>query len=197
MENEDAAPVFDIEPQEVDLNVPFTPSYWVIPGRFLAGRYPGSEDPATAEKQLKALLDLGLRTFVDLMESCEVNWSGKPFVPYTPQLRSAADAMGIDAVHYRFAIRDLDVPSRSLMVRILDCIDRSIAEDRPVYLHCRGGIGRTGTVVGCYLARHGHGSGQEALAMIEDLSGLSQNGYGSSPETFEQREWVRTWRRGA
>jgi hypothetical protein len=39
---------------------PFPHCYWVIPGRFLARRYPGSEDLAEADKRLKALLDTNL-----------------------------------------------------------------------------------------------------------------------------------------
>jgi hypothetical protein len=53
-------------------SVPFPHCYWVIPGRFLARRYPGSEDLAEADKRLKALLDHGLRTFMDLAEPWEV-----------------------------------------------------------------------------------------------------------------------------
>ena len=41
-----------------------------------------------------------------------------------------------------------------------------LAGGRTVYLHCRGGIGRTGTVLGCYLVRQGQ-TAEEALASID------------------------------
>jgi protein tyrosine/serine phosphatase len=178
------------------LDVPFPHSYWVIPGRFQAGCYPGSEDPVEADKRLKALLDHGLRTFIDLMEPWEVNLSGRPFVPYAPRLKAIADNRGIECSFYRYGIKDLEVPPRELMILSLDCIDRSIGGNRPVYVHCRGGIGRTGTVVGCYLARHGYASGQDVLTMIHDLRRLTPDRHVTSPETPEQREMVRFWKNG-
>ena len=36
------------------------------------------------------------------------------------------------------------------MVAILDSLDTAIADEHTIYLHCWGGIGRTGTVVGCW-----------------------------------------------
>ncbi len=38
------------------------------------------------------------------------------------------------------------VPETAIPGGVHDDIDRSINEKRPVYVHCRGGIGRTGTV---------------------------------------------------
>ncbi len=178
------------------MDVPFPNSYWVTLGQFLAGCYPGSEDPAEADKRLKALLDHGLRTFIDLMEPWEVDWSGRPFVPYAPMLKATADNMGIETAFYRYGIKDLGVPPRDLMILILDCIDGSIEGNRPVYVHCRGGIGRTGTVVGCYLARHGYASGQDVLAMIHDLRRLTPDRHVTSPEAPDQKEMVRSWKNG-
>jgi len=179
------------------LDVPFPHSYWVIPGKFLAGCYPGSEDPAEAEKRFTAFLDYGLRTFIDLMQPWEMNWGEMPFVPYPPALKAIADSMGIETVFYRFGIEDFGLPSEELMIRILDVIDRSIDENRPVYVHCRGGIGRTGTVVGCYLVRHGYASGEDVLRMIQDLRRFTPASYMRSPEASGQREMVRFWREGS
>jgi protein-tyrosine phosphatase len=36
-----------------------------------------------------------------------------------------------------------------LMTTILDAIDESMTAGKPVYVHCWGGMGRTGTVIGC------------------------------------------------
>ena len=53
----------------------------------------------------------------------------------------------------------------SFLVQILDDLDQALADGHRVYLHCFGGIGRTGTVVGCYLVRHGM-TGNEVLEQI-------------------------------
>ena len=57
------------------------------------------------------------------------------------------------------------VQAPALMRSILDAIDAAVSQGRRVYVHCRAGIGRTGTVVGCYLVRHGM-SGPQAIAQI-------------------------------
>ena len=43
------------------LQVPFNRSYWVVPGKLLAGGYPGSEDPVEEERKLKGLIQAGIR----------------------------------------------------------------------------------------------------------------------------------------
>ena len=42
------------------------------------------------------------------------------------------------------------------MAGLLDAIDTAMRDGKTVYLHCWGGVGRTGNVVGCSLVRHGH-----------------------------------------
>jgi hypothetical protein len=64
------------------------------------------------------------------------------------------DKRGRDIRITSLAIRDMEVPTEAEMIHILDTIDQALTEDRPVYVHCWGGHGRTGTVVGCYLRRH-------------------------------------------
>jgi protein-tyrosine phosphatase len=47
----------------------------------------------------------------------------------------------------RIPVRDVDIPSPDTMRSILDAIDSAIDRCQPVYVHCWGGRGRTGTVV--------------------------------------------------
>ena len=86
------------------------------------------------------------------------------------------------------------------MSRILDHIDAELAAGRKVYLHCWGGIGRTGTAVGCHLVRSGQ-SGVEALATIAELwRGVSEQkrrDFPESPQTRAQREFVNAWVEGS
>lgn len=127
-------------------------AYWVAPGKLMAGPYPGNVDPAQAQRNVEALHVAGIRHIVNLMEEDETNWQGLPFTPYAPML----PALGMSTK--RFAVRDLTAPSVDLMETILDDIDAAIAEGRPVYVHCWGGRGRTGTAVGCWLVRPRFGS---------------------------------------
>jgi len=92
-------------------------------------------------------------------------------------------------------IKDLSVPTERHMTRILNQIDLCIKHGKPVYVHCLGGIGRTGTVVGCYLVRHGLATGKNVLEMIKDLRKDTEDSSRQSPETAEQREMVVGWQK--
>jgi hypothetical protein len=172
--------------------LPFPRSYWVIPGKFLAGAYPGSDDPKEAKEKISALICSGIRSVINLMEEDEVNNNGELFSPYDETFLQLGKTLGLDLTFRRIPIKDLNIPSHSDMNRILNEIDISLSRDRPVYVHCWGGKGRTGAVVGCYLVRHGL-SGQEALEKIRDLRRLEPTGHHPSPETTKQRDLVISW----
>ncbi len=160
--------------------LPYT--YWVVPGKLLAGPYPaiwgGSGD---SRERPRLLLATGVTFFLDLTEENEVR-------SYEHDLLSEAKAQGITAHYRRKAIPDMTVPTPSLMIEILNTLDAALNAGHTVYVHCLGGIGRTGTVVGCYLVRQGM-AGQTALNEIIQLRGGRTN----SPETPEQCRLVRDW----
>ena len=175
-----------------DSSVPFPRSYWVVPGRFLAGAYPGSVNPKEAREKISALIHSGIRSIINLMEEDEVNNNGEPFSPYEGLFLQMGKTPGLDLTFKRIPIKDTDVPTPHDMNCILNEIDSSLSTDRPVYVHCWGGKGRTGVVVGCYLVRQGL-SGHEALEKIKDLRRYEAEGYLPSPQTTSQREMVISW----
>ena len=174
-------------------SVPFSQAYWVISGQLMAGCYPGSEVPAEADSNLKGLLDHGVRHIVNLMEPGEINRAGSLFVPYEESLNKISAARGYEVTVERLAIKDMGIPSRAGMARILDRIDANIAQNRPVYVHCLGGIGRTGTVVGCYLARHGYAANHQLIAHIQELRKNVVTHHLMSPETHQQIDLICSW----
>ena len=173
--------------------VPFPRSYWVIPGKLLAGCYPGSKEPKEATTKLTALINAGILHFIILMEFDEIDRTGHRFVPYDEVMESIAAKMGISVTFDQLPIKDLSVPAERHMTRILNQIDLCIKHGKPVYVHCLGGIGRTGTVVGCYLVRHGLATGKNVLEMIRNLRKDCEDSGRQSPEMREQREMVVRW----
>jgi protein tyrosine/serine phosphatase len=177
-------------------SVPFPRSYWVVPGKFLAGYYPGSRDSATAQEKLTNLLKHRVRQIINLMERGEENFQGEKFVPYEDRLQALAREMDIPIEVLHMPIRDMGIPSVEFMVSILDEIDRAIEHNPTVYVHCWAGRGRTGTVVGCYLARHGMAVGEAALDLLGELRQNDPASYLSSPETKIQAGFVSKWPKG-
>ena len=55
-----------------NLRKPLAESYWVVPDRLLAGRYPGGKSPKEAERRVEAFLEAGFDTFIDLTEAGEL-----------------------------------------------------------------------------------------------------------------------------
>ena len=168
---------------------PISESYWVEPGQLLAGEYPGHFDLEEARKRLDALIEAGFNTFIDLTKVNETT-------PYSTILREQAQAYEADIQHHRFPIGDFGLPTAEHMKSILDKIDESLGAGRKVYLHCWGGIGRTGTTVGCYLVRRGL-SGDRALRQLAEWwrSVPKSRIHSQSPETREQASFVRNWER--
>jgi Cyclin-dependent kinase inhibitor 3 (CDKN3) len=149
-------------------------AYWVERGRFLAGAYPHRSDT------IARLRSLGVTLFLDLTEPGEYG-----SLPYDGSL-----ADGMRAI--RRPLRDYTAPGRDEMSEILDLIDTELAAGGVVYLHCYGGLGRTGTVVGCYLVRHGTppGGAIEAIGRLRAAAGCAD---WPSPESEEQCALVETW----
>ena len=167
---------------------PIAESYWVEENCFLAGEYPGSYDPETARRHMDAFLEAGINTFIDLTQSHEL-------LSYEGILKEQARVHGMNAYYHRFAIRDHSVPATDTMITILNTVDDALSSGSGVYVHCWGGVGRTGVTVGCYLVRHG-ATNEEALTLVNKLYRTRSNTfhYPTSPETQEQIEFVRNWR---
>ena len=163
-------------------STPVRDSYWVVPNRLLAGEYPGSHIANRVRPRLATFLDAGIRTFIDLTEEAELN-------RYDPALSELARERGIECRHLRFGIQDMGVPAAELLARILHTIDEEMAAGRPVYVHCWGGIGRTGTVVGCWLVKQG-ASGEDAIRRIAEMRAATPDGRRPSPETEAQRRVI-------
>jgi hypothetical protein len=169
------------------INRPIPESYWVELDRLLAGEYPAHFDAELTRKRIDLLLETGFNTFIDLTQPNET-------VAYLRILWEEAELYEVEVKHHRFPIGDFGLPTPNQMKSILDTIDASLQAGRKIYLHCWGGIGRTGTTVGCYLVRQGK-TGEEALRQLADWwqTVPKSHIHTRSPETHQQAEFIRNW----
>ncbi len=169
-------------------NLPIPNSYWVEPGRLLAGEHPGGMEEQDTRSRLVAFLSLGIDDFKDLTQEQELP-------SYNNILQQQALERGLSIVYDRFAIPDFGIPSIPEMASILAAIDRSLLSGKRVYVHCWGGVGRTGTVIGCYLVNHGHTPEQALNQIAVWWQSVPKRAYHPrSPETQAQFDFIRDWK---
>jgi predicted protein tyrosine phosphatase len=150
------------------------PAGYTVSEGLRAGGYPG------APEAVEALERAGVTLLVDLTHPSD------PLPDYGQWLGAAR--------RIAHPIADMGTPTAGHMMRILDDIDGARREGKVAYVHCWGGVGRTGTVVGCWLMRHGLDEG-DPIARIAELR-AAVAGERPSPETPAQADLVRGWRRG-
>jgi ADP-ribosylglycohydrolase len=166
---------------------PLPNSYWVVPGRLAAGEHPGAHTLSDTTDRLQALLFAGVTLFIDLTEEDEG-------LGYDHLLIYATGAVPLKYV--RHAIADHGVPaSRKVMQEILTTIEQHLTKQGAVYVHCRSGIGRASTVIGCYLASLGM-TGDEALERLNEmwLESERSHTFPRVPENKSQTSYVQNWR---
>lgn len=173
---------------------PTVRSYWVIEGRFAAGAYPsgrGYTGSGPIPKPLEQLLDAGIDVFINLTQDYP-GGTDQHLTRYDPGAEGRAEIV-------RYPIVDEELPEGGVseMAMILDRIDAALDDDQNVYVHCWGGSGRTGAVVGCWLRRHDLVDPDDILERMQDLRlGDREGGHKPTPNTFEQAEFIVGWSEG-
>jgi ADP-ribosyl-[dinitrogen reductase] hydrolase len=169
--------------------LPHPDSYAVPGGGVVAGNYPFRKDPAEGRRKLAAHVDAGITFFLDLTTPED------PLSRYLPHLTTQ-----FPHIEYRnLGIPDNGVPTPERMAEILDVVEAAVADGHRVYVHCWGGVGRTGTVVGCLLVRRGY-SGEDALAEVQRLfltmspETVRRHSATGSPQMEVQRDFIREWK---
>jgi hypothetical protein len=173
--------MFGRAPPEIKPELPLANSYWVKPGQLLAGEHPFGEDPIDAHNRLGRLFEAGVDCFIDLTEAEE-----------RPNYRRL---LSRSCEYYRHPITDQSIPREgAVMASIQNRLRERLDAGRKLYVHCRAGIGRTGTVIGCFLVEEG----LQGKAAVRELNRLWQQSARSSswptvPQTEEQAEYIRAW----
>lgn len=163
------------------INRPLHQSYEVsvAGGAVYAGEYPGDKYGEKATEKLKRMYHFGIRHFIDLTEEGEL-------CPYNHLLPS-------DTTYTRFPIPDCGVPKSIESVRrLLLRIEELKKMEGYVYVHCWGGVGRTGTIAACYLFQNEEEPDlNKTLEVLRGrFSEMPKSAYRETPETKEQINFI-------
>ena len=162
------------------LNRPLYQSFFVG-WNIYAGEYPGDKYGEKAEQKIQQMTQFGVRHYIDLTEEGELR-------PYSQLLPKGT-------TYTRFPIRDCDVPSSiddvEKLIRHIQKLSKR--NDGYVYIHCWGGVGRTGTIVACYFAENN--SFEEAMQLLrKQFSEMPKSSHRTTPDTNEQINFVKKYK---
>ena len=160
---------------------------WRVDDVLLAGEFPATvDDPVRSDEKFHVLIDAGIRTFIDLTDA---ETTDAHLEPYEPRLAKAAGDRRLDLRRVNLPIPDRGVADDQRY----DAILAAIASNRSrggVYVHCWGGVGRTGTVIGCVLAAAGYDHDSIEQRMTDLRAGTSK-AQRRCPENDAQLEVIR------
>lgn len=142
------------------------PNFQRVSARLFRGGRPTREGMADLER-------LGVRTIVDLRDRSGLSSAD----------RKRAPAYGIR--YHRIPLGKLRGPTRATMDRVLNIL--ADPESGPVYVHCRRGSDRTGTVIACHRIANEGWTAEEAIAEARK--------YGMIKLEFLKRVFIRQFYR--
>lgn len=166
---------------EAFITRPLYQSYMITGhGIIFAGEYPGDKDDEVAKQKINQMLHFGIKHFIDLTEEHELY----PYSQWLPE----------EVTYIRFPIRDCGTPkSISEVHKLLQRIEELKKQDGYTYIHCWGGVGRTGTIIACMLAEWREKAGiEDVLNCLRDcFSQMPKSTHRQTPETKEQIDFIK------
>lgn len=157
-----------------NMKAPIENSYWLKEGRLLAGEYPNTG------AKIEAIIGAGVTTFVDLTRR-----KVEKLEPYEAH-------SGVQK-YLSFPVKDVTTPSILRAKEILDAIDDAMQRGEAVYIHCRGGSGRTGVIAGCWMVRHGREQIDTLRTLVDLWGACPASRRWPSPNTAAQIKFILNW----
>ena len=96
----------------------------------------------------------------------------------------------LDLVDMFEPVTDFTAPHLEQIHRMVEFIDQQIAEERPVAVSCYAGIGRTGTVLACYLVHRGQ-EPADAINRIRELRPRSIQTVDQEAAVYGYAQWAK------
>tara|TARA_B100001765_G_C19433735_1_gene306767 strand:+ start:88 stop:582 length:495 start_codon:yes stop_codon:yes gene_type:complete len=73
-----------------------------------------------------------------------------------------------DVNYLHIMSNDMSVPEFDMLIQAVDFIHRRLTHNEPVLVHCLAGLGRTGTILACYLIKHQNMSADESIQKVRE-----------------------------
>ena len=86
---------------------------------------------------------------------------------------------------------DMGIPEFSDLVNSVDFIYQRITNDEPVMVHCLAGLGRTGTILACYLIKYENMSADDAVEKVRRERHGSIQSFSQEEIIFRFEKFVR------
>ena len=129
----------------------------VAPGKWRQGLDPAS-DTLVRDDLVRLRSTYGAKVLVTLLEEFEMSMLA------IPELLKTVRKLRLRSMW--FPIPDVSVPSdMDATVALVDGIVDRMARGETVVVHCRGGLGRSGTIAACCLVARGRGP-RDAIRMV-------------------------------
>ena len=115
----------------------------------------------------------------------EINWAKEQGVKSVVTIREEPlDDDWVDDVKYLHVYaNDMGIPEFDDLTNSVDFIHQRITNEEPVMVHCLAGLGRTGTILACYMIKY------EDMAADDAIEKVRRERHGSI-QSFSQEEII-------
>ncbi|CAF1219675.1 unnamed protein product [Adineta ricciae] len=151
----------ELSAKDISCRGPTEASHWIIPKLLLASRYPGADDSDEHQRITRLIYDCGIEVFVNLMTPRELS----RYKLYEPQIRQYAlhDNRKVEFISFPIPDQFICRDDQKVLDFCMDLSKRLQENQQKILIHCRGGRGRTGTIMSILIGILFHLEAEDAL----------------------------------